>query len=447
MKIKVLLLAGCSVFPGACNDSDYDLDKLVPEEYRKILYVNNSGKQELTLFDTDEDNKYALSVVKSGSEPNRTAGANIHVLTQAELDDRYGIPEEVNYKRIDEDCYVLQTRNLEFSLTDRYKIVEISLKPQKVKASIESDPSAVWTLPLRVVSETDSINAERNDLILLLKEVIMPALGFVGASAELKNYNYGEIPDISEKIAIGLDMDNKWELEWELEVYNDYVAAYNAANNTVFRTLPQDSYTIPETMQLTNGTTTTQFTANINGGRLEPGDYMLPIRIRNVSLFEISSTHDIYPLAIRILGNKLDRTGWTAEANTQESGGEGAGNGIPGCILDDNLSTYWHSSWSSGNHSLPHELIIDAKEEYSFTHIAMAQRQHDNYKDTRAGKFHVSPDKENWTEAGSFVMEKVFEPQMYGITPARGRYIKIQILESYRDLNCSLSEVYVYGLK
>jgi hypothetical protein len=447
MKIKVLWLAGCQVLLGACSDSDYWLDKLVPEEYHKILYVNNSGKQELTLFNTDDDNKYTFSVIKSGSEPNQTARADIHVLTQAELDDKYSTPEGINYKRIGEDCYVLQTNSLEFSVTDRYKIIDIFLKPQRVKAAIESEPSVVWTLPLRVISETDSINAERDEMILLLKDVIMPAIGFADTSVELKSYTYGQVTGISEKIAIRLDTDNKWDLEWELEVDNSYVATWNAANNTLFNTLPQGSYSIPETMQLTPGTTTTQFAADISADRLQPGDYMLPIRIKNVSLFEISATNGVYPLAIRILGHKLDRTGWTAEANTQEPNGEGSGNGVAGCMLDDNLSTYWHSQWNGGNHALPHELIIDAKETYTFTQIALTQRQHDSYRDTRAGKFYVSSDKASWTEAGSFTMEQVNEPQMYGLTSTEGRYIKIEILESYRDLNCSLSEVYVYGLR
>lgn len=35
----------------ACSESKYDIDQLVPEEYHKILYVNNSGKQEVTLYD------------------------------------------------------------------------------------------------------------------------------------------------------------------------------------------------------------------------------------------------------------------------------------------------------------------------------------------------------------------------------------------------------------
>lgn len=53
MKIRnTLLLAGSLLLLGACDESKYDLDSLVPEQYHKILYVNNSGKQEVTLYDT-----------------------------------------------------------------------------------------------------------------------------------------------------------------------------------------------------------------------------------------------------------------------------------------------------------------------------------------------------------------------------------------------------------
>lgn len=61
-------------------------------------------------------------------------------------------------------------------------------------------------------------------------------------------------------------------------------------------------------MTLSPGTTTTELPVTINSDQLQPGDYMLPIRIESVSIFGISSTNDVYPLAIRILGPQLDRT-------------------------------------------------------------------------------------------------------------------------------------------
>ena len=86
MKIKNIWLAGGLLLLVACNESEYDLENLVPAEYHKILYVNNSGKQELTLFDTEEDNTYSFSVFKAGSDPYQTASVDVNVLSQEEVE-------------------------------------------------------------------------------------------------------------------------------------------------------------------------------------------------------------------------------------------------------------------------------------------------------------------------------------------------------------------------
>ena len=48
MKIRAILLMGGHGLLDARSESKYDLDHLVQEEYHKILYVNKSGKQDLT---------------------------------------------------------------------------------------------------------------------------------------------------------------------------------------------------------------------------------------------------------------------------------------------------------------------------------------------------------------------------------------------------------------
>ena len=446
MKIRTILLMGGLVLLGACSESKYDLDQLVPEEYHKILYVNNSGKQDFTLYDTDEDNKYVLSVIKSGSDPSLTA--KVSVLTQAELDKEYSEPEGTNYKLIGENCYSLDATTLDFSSADRYKLVNIFLKPQSVKAFMETDPEAVWVLPLQLTSETDSINAEKNELFLKLTGVITPAIGFTNSAVEVKQLEYGSISTFTEKVKFGLDTDNKWDLECRFVVDEEYIAEYNADNGTSFKALPEGTYTIPEMITLPDGTTNMELEVTIKGDQLATGDYMLPVKIVEVSQFEISEAKAVAPLAFRIMGHKLSRTGWTAEADTEELTGEGAGNGVAGCVLDDNLTTFWHSTWQTGNRiPLPYELIIDAKKEYTFTQLALMQRQHDSNRDTKAGEFYISSDKENWTKVGAFNMQQILEAQTFAVAPTKGRYIKIKMTDSFRDGYCSLSEVYAYGLE
>ena len=92
-------------------------------------------------------------------------------------------------------------------------------------------------------------------------------------------------------------------------------------------------------------------------------------------------------------------------------------------------------------------LIIDTKESYTFTQFGLMQRQHDSYMDAGAGVFYVSDDKTNWTEVGTFTMQKIHDTQNFTLeTPTRGRYFKVQITQSNRGLNTSLAEIYAYGL-
>lgn len=446
MKLKNIVMAAMTIVAlGACSDSDYELDKIVPSEYNKIMYINGSGKQEITLFDTEEDYKYTFSVFKAGSKPELTAKVDIKALTQAEVDAEYSDIEGVDYKVIDSGDYSLDVSELDFSASDRYKIVTVSIKPQPIKAVLQSNPDAVYVIPLKAVSETDSINADKDELFLQINDVIMPALGFSTSDVEALQYDYGSVGDISQNIGIGLDTENKWDIDATLAIDKDWMDNYNSKNGTVYQLLQEDKYTMPSTLSLVSGITNTNITVKISGGELTPGDYMLPIRISEVSQFSISSTNNVYPLAIRIMAPELDRTNWTAEANTEELAGEGS-SGKASCAIDGSLSTYWHSCWQTGtNPGMPYELIFDTKTEQTFCQIAMAQRQHNSYTDTESGKFYVSEDKVNWTEAGSFTMQKITDMQTFGLKPTKGRYLKIVINSSYRGNNASLSEVKAYG--
>ena len=74
MKVNYIGIACLAVLLlTACDESKYELENLVPEEYHKVLYINKSGTQELTLYNTGELNTYALSFYKGGSDPSVTA--------------------------------------------------------------------------------------------------------------------------------------------------------------------------------------------------------------------------------------------------------------------------------------------------------------------------------------------------------------------------------------
>ena len=91
MKVNYIGIACLAVLLlTACDESKYELENLVPEEYHKVLYINKSGTQELTLYNTGELNTYAFSVYKGGSDPSLTASGEIAVHSQEEVDVLYG---------------------------------------------------------------------------------------------------------------------------------------------------------------------------------------------------------------------------------------------------------------------------------------------------------------------------------------------------------------------
>lgn len=444
--IYLSLLMGGLITLGACEGSEYDLENQIPEKFHKILYLDVSGKQDLTLYNTEEDNVYSFSIIKAGSNPSLTAAVDLTVLTQEEVDTKYSELEEVNYKIIGTNAYSVDNTTLNFSADEQYKMVNVALKASEVIAAMESEPDAVWVLPFYVKSEKDSINSYKNELFLQLTEVITPAIGFTNTDVVMRSYDYGTVSTISEKIPFKFDTDNKWDIECELVVDESYVATYNADKKTVFKLLPEGTYTMPNVVSLPNGTTSSELLVTIEGQQLQPGDYMLPIKFSSISKFEINDKVALYPLTIRILGEQLDRKTWKIEANTEEVSGEGANNGRAIHAIDGDFGTFWHSQWQNGSHALPHELIIDTQEERTFTQFALARRLDNDY--VRAGKFYVSSDKETWEEVGTFALKQENGVQVFGINPMKGRYFKVQVTESNNGGgHTCLSEIYAYGIK
>lgn len=447
---NIIYLAGCLMLLGACNNSKYDLENLVPQEYHKILYINNSGKQEMTLYDTGEDYFYTMSIVKSGSDPTQAANVKINVLGQEEIDRLYSIPEGVDYKVLSEGSFSLETSDLSFSSEERLKSVNISVNSAKVKALVENYPDAEWVLPLKVTSLTDSINSEKNELFLQIR-LSVPTVGFTNLEDKIKTFELGEIPStIREELEIGLSTENRWDISCEIQEDVNLIGTYNSEYGTSFQMMPEGSYSFSKSLLLPNGTTTSKLDVTIDGSKFTAlGDYMLPIRIKDVSRYAVSADNDVYWIKIRIrmVTEELDRTGWTATADSEETDGADE---TANKVLDGDLSTHWHSYWSNIDSSqkadLPYEIIIDTKQTYAFSQIGMIQRSGGVYMDTKSGEFYISSDGTNWGEpVGNFTMQQNMDRQMFSVMPKNGRYVKIKILSSYRDSFCSLSEIYIYG--
>lgn len=451
------LLAGCLITLGACEGSEYDLQNQVPEKFHKILYLDISGRQELTLYNTENDYKYEFTVIKGGSDPVLTASAEVGVLSQAEVDEQYG-GEGLKYKVLGSEAYSFDVTKLEFvNENDRYKTVTLSIKPKTVKNMMETDEDATWVLPVSITSVNDSINASKNQIFIKLNGVLTPGIGFASTELDLHTYYAALLTgDVSARVKFGIDTNNEWEpIDCTFGMDDEFVDAYNKQNGTVYQQLPESAYSFTNPQRIANGTRDVEFTVNIHATQLTPGDYMLPLKLKTVSNFAINEASNIHPIAFRIIGDKLDRTGWTAAANTEELISDGIC--YANRVLDGDTETFWHSVWNESNgqhrHEFPHLLVIDTQSTHTFCQVALLQRKGSRY--VKSGIFKVSDtisstevaDWEDVEPVGSFLMTRTDDDQIFGLKPTKGRYLLIQINESYTGkTDSALAEINAYGL-
>lgn len=435
---KLLMVATGLTILSACSESEYDLENLVPDQYHKILSINKSGIQQQILYRTGDDAVYSVSIMKSGSDPSQTANVSLEAMSDSEVAANYGMTG-VNYKVIPSGTYSIEG-TASFTAEDRYKFIEVTLKTNQIGDLMEADPSAEWVLPLKAVSTTDSINANKDHVMIHITDVVMPKIGFQNTS---RTVTWGS-SDISENLPVALDVNNQWNFTCEVVKDDAYVEDYNAANGTYYKPLPAE---VAKQIEFTAGS---QGAVSLKAGisSLAAGEYMLALRLQNPSSFEVSD-RAVYTLFVH--APELKRNGWNFTSSTEEPGGEGDVNGYLTAAFDGDFGTFWHSSWSGNmqpvNPRLPHYIHIDLGTQKLYR-VGLANRQGNPY--TREGEFYMSDglddDESTWTKVGTFYLAQDANLYQFPINPMGKSCLHIKITGSYHANQCtSFAEVLGYG--
>ena len=456
--IRMSLCAAIAMMAiSACDESEYDIPNLFPEEYHKILYILNNGEQDVTLYKTGDDTNFNISVVKAGCEANLEADVHMRVLTQAEVDEQFSEVTGVPYLVIPETAYSMENQDMHFTSEDQYLYLNVSVNPEGVEQFINdqkaADPSNAdymkFVLPIQAegVGANDSINANKDQVILNIAQIILPTIGIDSESTgiEVQEHTLDLLADLQEVVPIVMDVENQWNIDCTFEEDADFIAQYNEDNGTNFKPFPEGLCSFDQTVSLAPGQQG-QLHVNVALSQLtDIGDYMFAVRMTGVSQF-VMNENTRYVVAVRVRAPLLDNTGWVATANT-EATNEGS-NGYPYCVLDGSTDTYWHSSYSPSNYPLPHWIMIDMQESHEVWQIGIGNRKNNRY--TKAGQIQITDtpaDESSWTTIGDFLMDQNSNDiQIFDTEHRSGRYLRIYITESYHKNNCTaVSEIQVHG--
>lgn len=477
MKTNILLLLLPPALLLSCNGSgkiDVANEDLVPSKiYFVAKDVGSDRVKEISFLDLgDAYGSFDLALYKSGIE-TEPATAKIAVLSDEEFAD-YNTRLEKNFIMLNPSAYSID--KTEFSFSGRYDDINKSARIEFDLAALE-DAGDNAVLPLKISECSVSTSGELS-VIILNPKIVDVVISFAHGGT-INDFNgdgsLGADINLTLEAILGLD-DNRWNIEVELTVDEDFVDNYNLENHSFYTLLTNDRYTLETGKTIVSGTVSAIYNLKITKDDITPGQYMLPIRLKSSSLFTIDADA-LYLVRIDILsGHRLDRTGWeapTALCNSYEPAEAGTGNalfprGYPEAVLDGDLASYWHSQWKPDKVPPPVYIVIDMKGQHIIEQVEMIQRQ--QYSSCKDVELYLGADAgelagmesmndpvdmqnhlaatDTWRQIASFQMKAVIDPQVFKTTRTSGRYLMVLITSSHRsDAVTNLSEVYPFGEK
>ncbi len=214
---------------------------------------------------------------------------------------------------------------------------------------------------------------------------------------------------------------------------------------------PEDSYTLSSTEAIipAGQVSSDLVTVSYYSKKFDPlTDYLLPISIVKAGDYKLATNKTIFIVASKLTEKMISKTGWTAEASSEELNGEGASNGRAAQAIDGNVNTFWHSKWQNTELPFPHTLTIDMKSSVYVTRVDLAARQNAS---NGFRKFNIegSDDGSSWTSLGvDLMMDPLVKSyQSYPVSPGYRRYLRLTMTTgaTATTKSTNLGEISVYG--
>jgi hypothetical protein len=417
-------------------------DNIIPAQFDVILSIKQVGEQNITLYETGEGDTYSITLLKGGTKPESAAKAKVRVLSSSELGS-YSEMVGRKYTVLPKTLYEIPDTIVDFASKEQYLNRKILFKTTDIRELLEANSEVDYVLPISLVSSTDSVNSNR-DLVLIRPQKILQAMvGFEVPSGSIKLDNESN----EYSINIISNYNNPWEIIVGLVVDEQMIDQYNIVNETNYPVLPADAYTInPMSVIIPGQNAIGKTTIVFHKKKIDYKDYILPIVLKNTSKLRLDENNKTHFILVSNLADRLNATEWKViDFSSEEKIGEGVGQGLAANIINGDPASYWQTQWKNGTGQMPHHVTIDMQKEFLITSIDIQHRP--NQRDTRAGNFYISSDNQIFTKIGSFRMADNNNAQSFSVIPGRGRYVKIEITESRRPPYANLGEVYVRGIE
>ncbi len=237
------------------------------------------------------------------------------------------------------------------------------------------------------------------------------------------------------------------------------VDSFNLANNTQYKALPVNSYSLTEiSAVIKKGELSTKpMEIKISTGGQNAidvlTDYLLPVSISEAKLSQgnIKINEDLRTTYYLVKAQpnladypEYDRSRWSIAGFSSEEPAEAQwGNGGQALhTLDDNTGTFWHSQWQNGLPGPPHYIVVNMGETKTLHGLWFIARQNDQEGKPKDVQVQVSMDGTTWTDAGKFILENNKTKQKQFLSGFKSaKYFKVIFTSTYDAVYCHLAEL------
>ena len=376
-KTIVAVLCATALMMSSCES----YDNIVPEKYNKIISLQNAGEQPVNLYRTGENTIYTITAMKGGYTPDVAAKATVSVMNESEFAEYKEISGQ-DYKILPAECYTLNNAELDFTPADRWKKAELAVNPNIVDRYVK-DGSEGYVIPLIAKSATDSVLSSANIIILKPKAVIEPSVSFRNLTQNTLTTEMGPGGGTIE-LPMAMQVDNLWNFTVKVEV------------DPATTTIPKENFELDNAGKIV-------FEKGKNG-KLTLKIKKLETIVNNKIGLKVSGiegkpfAYSEKVICVNILGPKFPLKADMLSSNAVEPREGSLAN-----LLDGNVSTFFHSLWSS-KISEKHWLQVNLPESLNYFQFNYTNRQSNGNAALKDFDVMVGPDDSHLTLLRNFTL-------------------------------------------
>lgn len=290
----------------SCNQ-DYLNEYMVEDK----IYLNEAGLNTPAIFNWGTFT-YDLYVIKGGKG---LQGAKVRLVVDETVLSDYNKANGTSYEMMPESGYVLKETELSFGKDEYRKSFKIDFDPETILSwDVEAEKQYVLPCRMQIVDNSIAAADEAKMSVVLCPKVNEPYVGF--SNPGLMSPGTSFVPSSDDEslfyTKVQTNYHNQWNMTYTLEVDPKALDAYNKANETDYKLLPEVAYEfnqsfweIPEKWdeQYVEVKLKKNGLISENGEKMF-GKYILPIRLASVSMHKIDPNADLLLYVVTFENNE-----------------------------------------------------------------------------------------------------------------------------------------------